>query len=591
MSESQKAQTHRYYLSKPTGRPCGFAVILLSTIFSFAIPLSAQSTGACHATDYKILTTAALAVKCLHSVTAAGRAASISPAAPATGPSVAFSVVSIDSVWLLITPSAAAGTFAFDPTHHYALNLSYQAPDASNAANLVATAETPLPLDFSNTFTIRSSKFSSQPQHFVFESHLGFNDSAGRLLQQTNPGDVAPHEGCSLLLENNSQKDVAITGRCSTFTPVPTLSVAAMRTIDPKMVGRIDISLTGVALLKSTLIPMGLPEGPIKFSSVFGTKPTVDPKSRISPQKAPSTKDASSYYFNVNYAAGTGTAPGWALDGKVAPTVAMRNGLTIGPSATANVGGNKVPGQTYTDSIDLGGAVQRYFQPGTSSKKPATSQNAFLRDLGSVLPLVALSGTVTYETDKEFNRENLLGAASVKYYFAHSNNSQSIQTLRAYYKKIGPLSDDDAAKVQLVDIRVPSFGYEFDFHTGIEAGRAIQDKTVTASSGKASLILPEYSIFRVVPQVHGILQIWKISTETTVVGRYLFATENTVLQTKSNALYLERLQTWRALCTATATYADSSAGHIGLTIKYTNGFDAPTYARVNSIQAGLLIKY
>jgi hypothetical protein len=269
----------------------------------------------------------------------------------------------------------------------------------------------------------------------------------------------------------------------------------------------------------------------------------------------------------------------------------MRNGFAIGPSATANVGGNKVPGQTYTDSIDLGGTIQRYFQPGTSSRKPAKSQSVFRRDLDSVLPLLALNATVTYETDKKFDRENLLGAASVKYYFAHSNNSQAIQTLRAYYKKIGPLSDDDAAKVQLADIRVPSFGYEFDFHTGIEAGRAIQDKTVTASSGKASLILPEYSIFRVVPQVHGILQFWKISTETTVVGRYLLATENTVLQTKNNALYLEHLQTWRALCTATATYADSSAGHIGLTIKYTNGFDAPTFARVNSIQAGLLIKY
>ncbi|QHN03793.1 hypothetical protein FTO74_10715 [Granulicella sp. WH15] len=595
MSERKNAWIYASALRRQTNRRNVLIVTLLSTIFSSTASSNAQSpTGACQATDYKILTNGALAVKCLHSVTVAGRTASIGPPPPATGAATVFEVdiITVDSSWLLITPSAAAGPFSFVPTQKYALTLTYLAPDAQNPANLVATAETPLVLDFSNTFTVRGSKISTQPQHFIFESHIGLTDSGGSLLQQANPGDVPhPNQACSLLLENTSQRDVSVGGHCYELKPVSKLSVAAMQNIDPQWVGRIDVDLVGVSLLKSTLIPMGLPSGAAKYSNVFGIGPKIDPKSRISAQKAPATKDASAYYFNVNYAAGTGTAPGWELDGKVAPVLAMRDGFTIGPSATANVGGNKVPGQTYTDSIDLGGTVQRYFQPGISSKKPAKNQSKFRRRLSLVLPLLALNGTVTYETDKEFDRDNLIGAATVKYYFAHSNNTQSIQTLRNFYKKIAPLSDGDAAKVQLADIRVPPFGYEFDFHTGIEAGRAIRDKTVTATSGKASLVLPEYSIFRIVPQVHSILQFWKISTETTVVGRYLVATENTILQTKSNALHLEHLQTWRALCTATATYSDSSASHVGLTIKYTNGFDAPTYARVNSIQAGLLIKY
>jgi hypothetical protein len=91
--------------------------------------------------------------------------------------------------------------------------------------------------------------------------------------------------------------------------------------------------------------------------------------------------------------------------------------------------------------------------------------------------------------------------------------------------------------------------------------------------------------------VHGILQIWKISTDTNVIARYLVETENTVLETPTNALHLEHLQTWRALCIASVTYTESAASHFGITIKYTNGFDAPKYARVNSVQAGLLVKF
>jgi hypothetical protein len=238
------------------------------------------------------------------------------------------------------------------------------------------------------------------------------------------------------------------------------------------------------------------------------------------------------------------------------------------------VGGNKVPGQTYTDSIDLGGTAQKLYQP------------------GGFLPILSFAGTATYETDKEFNRDNLLGVLDFKFNLKHFYKTQSIQTLRTYYSKYMKSTAADAKQqIQLGDLAPPLIGYAFDFHAGIEAGGAILDKTVTATVGKASLILPSYSIVRVVPQVHGILQVWKISTDTTVVGRYLVATENTVLQSKDNSLYLEHLNTWRALCKATATYSDSSASHVGVSITYTNGFDAPTYARVNSVQAGLLIKY
>ena len=62
---------------------------------------------------------------------------------------------------------------------------------------------------------------------------------------------------------------------------------------------------------------------------VLGGIPTFDKKSRFARQNAPATKDASQFYLNVNYAAGTGAVPGWVLDGKYAPQVAMYRQFTF----------------------------------------------------------------------------------------------------------------------------------------------------------------------------------------------------------------------------------------------------------------------
>lgn len=500
--------------------------------------------------------------------------------------------------WLLLVASQTAGAFAFNQKSKYTITLTYQAPDPKNSGQTVSTAEPAFPLDLGGTVTVTPTKMASQPTHFIFTSHIGFVNSSGNLLFEDSPGHVKPTQQCSVALENYSQKYILMPGQCYSFNVVPASSVVALRNIDPHLVGVVDIDFEKFGKLQSALLPMGLPTGPnIPTTDVFGSKPGIDPKSRVSPQKAPATKDDSTYYFNLNYAAGTGTKPGWLLDGKVAPVLAQAKGFTIGPSATANVGGNKVPGQTYTDSIDFSGVAQKIYQilRRPPDSRPCKDHDPRRQCQVPILPIVTFSTAATYETDKEFDRSNLLGSVDIKYNFKHFYNTQSIRVLKRYYKILQDIQQKNlppnTIAPQLSDIPVPRFGYGVDFHTGIEAGGALVDKTVTASVGKATLILPQYAICRIVPQLHGILQIWKISTDSNIVARYLVATENTVLETKTNALHLERLQTWRAIGTVNATYTESAASHFGVTIKYQNGFDAPKYARVNSVQAGLLIKF
>jgi hypothetical protein len=560
--------------------------------------LAAQTIQPCQEAAYKVLTPSILAIQCSGEVTPVDRTATMqvinnTGKAP-TYSQIALNVYSSSSkLWLLLMSPDPHFVLETNATIKYSVVLSY-------FASGIPKQEASIPIDLTGNFTIAPSPLKSKAAtQFQFTSTIGFIGPGGHVLYEITPSDPQKTYPCNLLLENFSEKHVPESGTCYTFVELPSNLLKDLQTIDPRYVGVVDIKLhaTTEDLLDSPLIPMALPTSssmpgviaaPQKL--ILSVTPKVDPKSRISPQKAPATQAASQVYLNFSYAGGVGTAPGWVLNGQIAPILGMRKGWTLAPSATADVGGNKVPGQTYTDTIDFGGTGQRVFR------------------IDNVLQFLTVMPTVTYETDKEFNRDNLLGTVDFKLNFGGLYHTQSSKVLRKFYCL--SLTDADKAKppaqcvgllpngsgadkitVQLSDIPPPFFGYALDFHIGVEAGGALADTTVKASTGKAQLPLPAYSICRIVPQVHGILQIWKVSLDGNVTGWYLAATENTVLQTKSNTLYLEKLQTWKGLGSVTATFTDSSASHFGVTVTYKDGFAPPTYARVNSVQAGLLLKY
>jgi hypothetical protein len=234
----------------------------------------------------------------------------------------------------------------------------------------------------------------------------------------------------------------------------------------------------------------------------------------------------------------------------------------------ADIGNNTIKGQTYTNTVDIGGTAQRVFLP-----------NQILQDLPLTLG-------VNYETDKQFDRDNLLATGDLHYYFDHLYRTQQQKALQEWRQKV-----TENPTLQLNEVPLKTHGYQLDFHTGIEAGGALADTTVKASKGTASEVLPQYSIFRLVPQVHGLLQLGKFSFDELFVGRYLAATENTIVQTPSNTLYLHMVQGWKGISTLTGTFAIDPQGNFGITVAFKDGFAPPNYQRVNAVQAGILIKY
>jgi hypothetical protein len=329
----------------------------------------------------------------------------------------------------------------------------------------------------------------------------------------------------------------------------------------------IDSSSSNAILAGITVDSSLLPTGPVQFAD----------SSAFSPQAAPASKDAAVFYANLQVAAGTGVAGAWGIDGKVAlvPVPFFRGSWTL-LSATANTGNNtaNVSGTTYTDTID-------WMLPGSWAmsiwKKAPTT--------------LTLTAGPKFETDYKLDKKNFLFSGD------------SVWTPRAFYQpqsyrskpKNGVLpkyGDDGYAK----------FGYELEFHAGVESGGALIATTAQNTKKTVSITVPAYQIERVVPQIHGLFQrsignaghipnLGLLSFDSVLTSRYLFDAENTVRQSKTGALSIKQVSGWKAINTLTSTWNPPKNNNVGLTVTYKDGFDQPKFSRVNSVLVGVLIEF
>lgn len=203
---------------------------------------------------------------------------------------------------------------------------------------------------------------------------------------------------------------------------------------------------------------------------------------------------------------------------------------------------------------------------------------------------VLTTAGVTYETDKEFDRANLLGTVDFTFNFKNLYEPRKYRTI----DKLQAANQDPKnakAKVQLEDIKPALIGYGVDFHVGLEAGGALVDTTQKATTGSAKIAVPAYSIVRPRPQAHAFLEIGTVTFDVKATGRYLIETENTVQQSLNNTLKLLPLASWQGYAEGNVTWTLDPTGHFAANIVYKNGFSPPRFSRVNTVQVGLLIKF
>lgn len=308
--------------------------------------------------------------------------------------------------------------------------------------------------------------------------------------------------------------------------------------------------------------------------------------SKMSPALPPTAKTDASFYANVNMAAATGASFAWGLDGKIAMLQKpLGPGYLTFISATANTGKNttNIKGQTYTDTIDWTLPFSYLYL----HQAPPFKSSAAYTILFTVGP--------DYETDIEFDKRNMLVALDSTWTFKNAYRPQSYLT-----------PAKNGALVKYPDPTLSKYGYALQLHGGLEAGSALINTVQKASTGSAKITVPSYSIVRAAPQVRGLLQwvparsLGLLTFDDTVIGRYLFDTENTVEQftipatstaASSVGLRLRPINGWKAINTLLATWNPPNNANVAITATYSDGFNAPKFTRVNSVTFGIALMY
>jgi hypothetical protein len=540
---------------------------------------SPPAQSACHPEDYRLLSSTVIALKCAEKnvigLTVTSGVVSTVVSVP-SGVTTKTKVADATSIRLVKDTCSTGGppypcaqwisvtvTAALSPNQNYVLDLCPSAACSQSSVDL-----------FSYTFNtneivgLASFMAASHANQYMLTSKLGFQGDQ-------KPGSTLP---CTFRYHDYSDKQGTVAAKCIYLNNVPASMTVdiARHLLDRRgleQVGQVVVDISSKISSNSLLLPVGV-EG---LEDIFGGPLKLDPKSKFVTQKAPATKDASQYYANVNYAAGVGSKPAWILDGKLAPSLgSLVHGFQFFPLIMADIGHNTINGMAYTDTIDLGGSASRVFR----------TDNGYFP-----LQEILFTPGITYETDREFDRDNLLATFDLRYSFAHLYNPQSTRSLRKFADIVKRMKNSSAPTLQPEQIPPPLFGYALDFHTGLEAGGALVNTAVKATSGAATRVVPTYMIARIVPQVHGLIQVWRFSLDSSAAIRYLVATENTVVQLPNKNLILEKLSGWKAYGVINGNWSLDNVGHFAITVAFKDGFAPPKFQRVNTVQVGLTIKY
>jgi hypothetical protein len=289
----------------------------------------------------------------------------------------------------------------------------------------------------------------------------------------------------------------------------------------------------------------------------------------LSKPKVPARESDTWFWVAGTVTAGTGAAPAWVLDGKLVPIHPWERGNTEITlfQGSANVGNNKIGGQSAKGVFDFCGPLLSFFHNGR---------------------VVGTQSTVspTYETNFALNHRNFLGVGDVATDFGKLNQPQFVRTAIKRRADLGRVPKEGEFARGYAPV-----GWDLHLHTCLEGGGAIAPVTFTNSKTKKIVgTIPTYSIARAVPRFDGILQLWWLTFESDLTARHLFTTEHTSLTDKNGNPYLETVSGWKAVHAGTFSMTPGGQ-NFAITICYPNGFSAPTYQRANGVKIGVAIKF
>jgi hypothetical protein len=335
---------------------------------------------------------------------------------------------------------------------------------------------------------------------------------------------------------------------------------------NPETFGRMRVELTTDRLrqAKATVAVEGI-------ANLFAE--TLKAQSDVTLGAVPKTKDDSLLYLKFDHQAGPGSKPGYAIEAKIAPLLGppMWGSFVWQPALNMDIGAGTVSNVKVNDTIipSLGVTTLHRFQSRT-------------------LEAIRITPAVSFETNKEGNKRNLLYDQDFQFVVGLLESSRLVRAWRNYNAlKAQPGNEDLKFSNDFAD-----WGAGLKFFVGSETGGALESQTVKASKSSNTVLVPTYAVARVRPKLSGYFEYKRINLTVSVLPRFLFATEFATRESSDGkTIRLVPESGFKPYGETSLGIGLDASGHVSFTTTYKLGSQPPTYGSTDTVQTGLLIKY
>ena len=206
---------------------------------------------------------------------------------------------------------------------------------------------------------------------------------------------------------------------------------------------------------------------------------------------------------------------------------------------------------------------------------------------------------MAYETDKEFDKSNLIGTADFhplvrKFVLTREMRRYgAVQNTKYLEAQPAPDGGPNYKYKTFADVPESMFkgGYGFEFFVGVEGGDSLRHQFFQSKAKKASINVPKYAIFRFRPRLHMFFEYDRMTFDVSETLRILATPEYVGQELSDKEVRLRRVSEIQSYLEATTSYGLDPAKHFSISLTYKRGAQPPLFQHVNGVQSGFTIKY
>ena len=345
---------------------------------------------------------------------------------------------------------------------------------------------------------------------------------------------------------------------------------------EPRAIGKALITLKHNNRLREEKPELTVPG----LVNAFGQPVTI--QNIVALSSPPKGKDDSSQFYQISHIAGRRSKPSLGINVKTNafatfPSSFFIKDFLVQPDILIDVGTNSFE-KTAADTIHLG---------------VSATDTILNRNTGAFFQGITFGPGITYETDRKFDKSNLLGTFESHPILRSFVNTREMDRYKAVGQKCPDVQDGTCILKALDEAPQSKYkqGYGLEFFFGLEAGGSLKSQDFKSKSEKTSINIPTYSIFRFRPRIHAFYEYDRFTVDVSSALRLLATPEYVGEALDDNTVRLRRVAGFQPYNEVTLSYGLDQSKHTSISITYKRGAQPPSYPHTNTVQSGFTIKY